>query len=137
MKEFVKRIFYFVFKIFTLPKTGFFSRLLIAYGYLLRSEGLYNHSRVRVFKDRKTMHRYLATEYLSPDDKIHVMEFGVYWGQTYRIWVEGNKNPETRFAGFDTFTGLPEAWGNEKEGSYSAKGQLPDIHDPRSEWQVG
>jgi O-methyltransferase len=137
MKEFAKRIFYFVFKIFTLPKSGFFSRLLISYGYLLRSEGLYNHSHARTFKERRTMHRYLATEYLSPNERIHFMEFGVFWGQTYRIWVEGNKNPETRFAGFDTFTGLPEAWGNEKEGSYSAKGQLPDIHDTRSEWQVG
>ena len=83
------------------------------------------------------MHRYLATQFLSPDQQIHFMEFGVFWGQTFRIWVESNRNPQTRFAGFDTFTGLPEDWGSEKKGAFSAEGQLPDIHDSRNEWQVG
>jgi O-methyltransferase len=137
MKEFAKRIFYFVFRILTFPKTSFFSRWLISYGYLLKSEGLYNHSKVRAFKERKEMHRYLVSQYISPEEKIHFMEFGVFWGQTFRIWVEGNRNPATRFAGFDTFTGLPEAWGSEKKGTFSAEGNLPDIHDPRIEWQVG
>jgi hypothetical protein len=137
MKEIAKRVFYFVFKIITLPRSGFFSRFLISYGYLLKSEGLYNHSRVRAFKNRMDMHRHLVSQYLSPDEKIHFMEFGVFWGQTFRIWVEGNRNPQTRFAGFDTFTGLPEDWGSEKKGTFSAEGQLPDIHDPRIDWQVG
>ncbi|HTR30419.1 MAG TPA: class I SAM-dependent methyltransferase [Puia sp.] len=137
MKEIVKRVFYFLFKIITLPRSSFFSRFLISFGYLLKSEGLYNHSRVRAFKNRMDMHRHLVSQYLSPDEKIHFMEFGVFWGQTFRIWVEGNRNPQTRFAGFDTFTGLPEDWGSEKKGSFSAEGRLPDIHDPRIEWQVG
>jgi O-methyltransferase len=137
MKEFAKRVFYFVFRIFTFSRSDFFSRRFIAYGYLLQSEGLYNHSKAPALEDRIVMHKYLVTEYLSPDTKVHYMEFGVFRGQTYRIWVEGNKNPGSRFAGFDTFTGLPEAWGSEKEGSYSAQGQLPAIHDSRSEWQVG
>lgn len=137
MKEFAKQIFYFIFKIVTFPKSGFFSRLFISCGYLLKSEGLYNHSKVRAFKERREMHRYIVSQYLSPEDKIHYMEFGVFWGQTFRIWVEGNKNPGTRFAGFDTFTGLPEDWGSEKKGTFSAGGNLPDIHDSRIDWQVG
>lgn len=137
MKEFVKRIFYFLFRLLTLPKTSFFSRFLISYGYLLQSEGLYNHSRVRAFKERREMHRFLVSQYISPDEKIHFMEFGVFWGQTFRIWVEGNKNPHTKFAGFDTFTGLPEDWGSEKKGTFSAEGKLPDIQDSRIDWQVG
>lgn len=137
MKEFAKKIFYFVFRLFSIVKTSFFSRFLISSGYLLKSEGLYNHSKVRAFKDRREMHGYLASQYISPDEKIHFMEFGVFWGQTFRIWVEGNTNPQTKFAGFDTFTGLPEDWGSEKKGTFSAAGKLPDIHDPRIEWQVG
>ena len=137
MKDVSKRVFYAIFRLLSAIKTTSFSKLFISVSYLLRSEGLYNRSKVKAFPDRKEMHRYLASQYISPDEKIHYMEFGVFWGQTYRIWVEGNKNPETKFVGFDTFTGLPEDWGSEKKGSYSAQGKLPDIHDPRSEWQVG
>jgi hypothetical protein len=137
MKDIAKKIFYFFFRLFSGIKTTFFSRFFIAYGYLIKSEGLYNNSKVRAFTDRREMHRYLATQFIRPEEKIHFMEFGVFWGQTYAIWVAGNKNPQSKFAGFDTFTGLPEDWGSEKKGSYSAEGNLPDIHDPRSEWQVG
>jgi O-methyltransferase len=137
MKNIAKKIFYFFFSLFAKIKITFFSRFLISYGYLIRSEGLYSNSKVRAFKDRLEMHNYLSSQFVKPDEKIHFMEFGVFWGQTYGIWVRGNKNPGSRFAGFDTFTGLPEDWGSEKKGSFSAKGQLPDIHDPRSEWQVG
>jgi O-methyltransferase len=137
MKEFAKTIFRFVFKVITFPKTSFFSNLFISYGYLLKSEGLYNHSKVRAFEERMEMHRYIVSQYLSPEEKIHFMEFGVFWGQTFRVWVEGNKNPSTSLAGFDTFTGLPEDWGSEKKGRFSAEGKLPDIHDPRIDWQVG
>ena len=137
MKEFAKRIFYFVFRLFSIVKTSFFSRLLISSGYLLQSEGLYNHSKVRAFKDRKEMHGYLASQYISPDEKIHFMEFGVFWGQTFRIWVEGNKIPKPNLPVSTPSPDLPEDWGSEKKGSFSAAGKLPDIHDPRIEWQVG
>jgi len=137
MKNIAKESFYFFFRLFSGIKTTFFSNFFISYGYLIKSEGLYNHSKVRVFSDRMVMHPYLATEYIQPEEKIHFMEFGVFRGQTYEVWVKGNKNPRSKFAGFDTFTGLPEEWGSEKKGSYSAQGKLPDIHDPRSEWQIG
>lgn len=137
MKELTKRGFYGIFKLFSVVNTNYFSRLFMSWSYLLRSEGMYNSSKVPAFGDRKEMHRYLASQYIGPNEKIHFMEFGVFWGQTYRIWVEGNKNPETKFVGFDTFTGLPENWGSEKKGTFSAHGKLPDIYDPRSQWEVG
>src|SRR5437879_13248879 len=36
------------------------------------------------------------------------MEFGVAQGQSFRWFMQQNKHPESRFYGFDTFTGLPE-----------------------------
>ena len=137
MKDIVKSLFYFFFKLLTAPKTTFFSRSFISFGYLLKSEGLYNHSRIPDLPDRISMHEYLSTQFINPDEKIHFLEFGVFKGTTYTIWVNGNKNPQSKFAGFDTFSGLPEDWGSEKKGSYSAEGKLPAIDDPRSEFQVG
>lgn len=137
MKNIVKKFFYSFFRLFSLIKTTVFSRFFIEYGYMIKSEGLYNQSKVKEFPDRVAMHEYLSTQFIPPAEKIHFMEFGVFKGHTYGIWVNGNKNPQSKFVGFDTFTGLPEDWGSEKKGSYSAQGNLPDIRDPRSEWQVG
>jgi len=137
MKNVFKRIFHFVFVLLSKVKTTFFSKLFISFGYLLKSEGFYNHFKVKSFPDRISMHQHLSSSFVNPKDKIHFMEFGVYLGQTYAIWVAGNKNPQSKFVGFDTFTGLPEDWGSEKKGSYSAEGNLPDIQDSRSNWQVG
>jgi O-methyltransferase len=137
MKEIFKKIYYLFFSLFSKIKTTAFSDVFISWGYLIRSEALYNRSKVQAFKDRLDMHQYVVTQYLRPDEKIHFMEFGVYKGQTYAIWVENNKNSGSGFEGFDTFTGLPEDWGNIKEGSFSAGGKLPDIKDPRSRFHVG
>jgi len=137
MKDIFKGIIFGFFKIFAAFKTSSFSSFFISWGYLIKSEGLYNRSKVRSFPDRIDMHRFLATEYIRPDEKILFLEFGVYKGETYSIWVNGNKNPQSGFAGFDTFTGLPEDWGNIKQGSFSAGGKLPDISDIRSKFHVG
>ncbi|HXB06369.1 MAG TPA: class I SAM-dependent methyltransferase [Puia sp.] len=137
MKNLFKGVAYFVFRLFSGIKTTRFSHFLVSWGYTIKSEALYNKADVKAFPDRIDMHRYLVSQHLRPEDKIFFMEFGVYKGETYFIWVEGNKNPESRFAGFDTFTGLPEDWGSVKAGSFSAGGKLPETSDPRSKFQVG
>jgi O-methyltransferase len=137
MKNFLKASFFFCFRLFSKLRTTAFSDVLISWGYLIRSEALYNRSKVKSFPDRIPMHEYIVTKHLSPDEQILFLEFGVYRGQTYEIWVNGNKNPASRFGGFDTFTGLPEDWGNIKQGSFSAGGILPHINDPRSKFYVG
>lgn len=138
MKDLFKGIIFGLFRIFSNIKTRIFSDFFIAWGYMIRSEALYYNSRIPAFRNRWDMHQHLVEKHLNPQDKILFLEFGVYKGQSYEIWVNGNKNTESRFAGFDTFTGLPEDWGNIKKGSFSAGGKLPDyITDPRSNFHVG
>jgi O-methyltransferase len=69
---------------------------------------------------------------------ITYLEFGVYRGDSLRLWLDGISNPESRFVGFDTFTGLPERWRpTEPAGHFNANGTVPDIKDPRCGFEVG
>jgi hypothetical protein len=131
MKEFLKRVFYFLYRPLSLIQTKSVSAFFISSGYFIKSESFYNHSQASEVNDRIEMHHTLSTRVIDPSEEIHFLEFGVFRGTTFRIWTQNNKNPSSVFSGFDTFTGLPEDWGNEKKGSYSAHGILPDIQDTR------
>ena len=65
------------------------------------------------------------------------LEFGVYKGTTMKWWLENNANPNCSFYGFDTFEGLPEAWGHYDKGGMSVDNQFPDITDPRAKFIKG
>jgi O-methyltransferase len=66
------------------------------------------------------------------------LEFGVYRGDSLRSWLAGISHPDSRFVGFDTFTGLPERWRpTEPAGHFNANGTTPDIKDPRCSFEVG
>lgn len=63
------------------------------------------------------------------EDGGHVCEFGVASGRSLRMTQE-LLPLSTKIHGFDTFTGLPQAWGNEPAGSYSTGGVLPtNMHE--------
>jgi O-methyltransferase len=64
-------------------------------------------------------------------DKITYLEYGVYKGNTIKWWVENNTNVASKFVGFDTFEGLPEAWGHYEKGAMSVNNTFPDIQDSR------
>jgi hypothetical protein len=69
---------------------------------------------------------------------ISYLEFGVYRGDSLRLWLAGISHPGSRFVGFDTFTGLPERWRpTEPAGHFNANGAIPDIKDPRCSFEVG
>mmetsp|Transcript_39402 Transcript_39402/g.55456 ORF Transcript_39402/g.55456 Transcript_39402/m.55456 type:complete len:220 (+) Transcript_39402:264-923(+) len=55
-----------------------------------------------------------------------VCEFGVASGRSIRMTQEILPLDVT-IHGFDTFTGLPRAWGNEPAGSYSTGGIIPNM----------
>jgi tetratricopeptide (TPR) repeat protein len=54
------------------------------------------------------------------------LEFGVRHGQSIRHIAAETDQP---VHGFDSFEGLPAAWGHEPEGVYSTGGRLPDVPD--------
>jgi hypothetical protein len=71
-------------------------------------------------------------------EPINYLEFGVYRGDSMRLWLDGISHPDSRFIGFDTFTGLPERWRpTEPAGHFNANGEIPNIKDPRCSFEVG
>jgi O-methyltransferase len=69
---------------------------------------------------------------------ITYLEFGVYRGASLCWWLSRVRDPDSRFVGFDTFTGLPErASRAEPMGAFDAQGELPETNDPRCSFQVG
>jgi O-methyltransferase len=69
---------------------------------------------------------------------INYLEFGVYRGDSIRMWLSGISQPDSRFVGFDTFTGLPERWRpTEQAGHFNTNGAIPDIRDPRCSFEIG
>ena len=55
-----------------------------------------------------------------------VCEFGVASGRSTRM-IQEMLPLDVPIHGFDTFTGLPHAWGDEPEGTYSTEGAIPNI----------
>jgi hypothetical protein len=68
---------------------------------------------------------------------INYIEFGVADGHSFRWFVQQNMNPQSRFYGFDTFTGLPEDFGVYKKGEFNTNNQVPDIPDSRAKFFPG
>ncbi|HEY4800776.1 MAG TPA: class I SAM-dependent methyltransferase [Bacteroidia bacterium] len=88
-----------------------------------------NHS------DRIRLYESIAEKYKLSGEQIEYLEFGVYKGESFRWWVNMNKNAGSRFYGFDTFEGLPESWGTYGKGDMSAN--LPSIDDGRIKFVKG
>ena len=87
--------------------------------------------------DRDQMYK-LAHDAGSPADPITYLEFGVYTGESLRIWTALSQDSESRFYGFDSFEGLPEEWNSEKpKGCFNVQGNLPKIDDERVTWVRG
>ncbi len=71
------------------------------------------------------------------NESINYLEFGVYQGNSLKWWVGRIPDLSSRFVGFDTFSGLPEAWSEIPQGTFTTQGRLPDIKDPRCSFEVG
>jgi O-methyltransferase len=68
---------------------------------------------------------------------IDYLEFGVSTGLSFRKWVGLNQHANSRFYGFDTFTGLPEDWGHFKAGDMANGNEPPKIDDERIAFYQG
>jgi len=82
------------------------------------------------YEDRFMLHDFILNEEIK-EQAIDYLEFGVASGIAIKWWVEKNKNHESRFFGFDVFTGLPEDFGVMKKEHYNTEGQTPKIDDSR------
>ena len=72
------------------------------------------------------------------DGPIDYLEFGVYEGWSIRQWASLSDNADSRFVGFDSFEGLPEAWHEGRPaGAFAVGGVPPEEDDPRIRFVVG
>ena len=103
-------------------------------------------SKARGFKPPRFLHReQLWTSVVFPRivGPVMILEFGVAAGHATRFWLEALPNPDLRWHGFDTFTGLPTSWRRggvefSAQGRFDAQGSPPDVHgDPRVIWHIG
>jgi O-methyltransferase len=85
------------------------------------------------FQCRRDLHSFISeTRLHGGTDLVDYLEFGVYHGESLRLWAELNKNPSSRMFGFDSFEGLPEDWNpKHPKGTFSTRGNLPEIKDSR------
>ncbi len=89
------------------------------------------------YKKRYPLYKWVIEKENFQNTAINYMEFGVAQGYSFRWFLEQNTHPESKFYGFDTFTGLPEDWGPFKKGGFDNNNQAPAISDPRGKFYQG
>lgn len=70
-------------------------------------------------------------------EPIDYLEFGVAAGHSFAWWMQQNRQQDSRFYGFDTFTGLPEDFALFKKGTFDMAGETPAIDDSRGRFFKG
>jgi O-methyltransferase len=71
------------------------------------------------------------------DTPIDYLEFGVCKGDSLKWWLGHIANSDSHFVGFDSFSGLPESWGEHPAGTFDVGGKPPEVNDSRCSFQVG
>ncbi len=74
---------------------------------------------------------------LFADQPLTYIEFGVFEGASLDRMAQIFTHPESRFIGFDSFEGLPEAWARKEKGAFSTNGKLPVNTDSRVSYVKG
>lgn len=94
------------------------------------------YSRKFDYLKRNELYKYLLEKEIG-DQPFDYLEFGVATGISFRWWAGNNDNKDSRFFGFDTFTGLPEDWGSFRKGDMNNKNEIPVIDDMRCTFYQG
>ena len=93
-----------------------------------------------IFAERTELYAHLQHNVIH-EQPIDYLEFGVYQGESIAYWSRANRCEQSRFFGFDTFTGLPENWqkfsGDMVKDSFDCGGAIPAIADGRVEFHKG
>ena len=122
-------------------------QLLMRTAYTIQFANWYNRNSLRKhmlptkerfgYGNRYLLYENIVETYGLEEEIISYLEFGVASGGSLKWWVGKNKNPKSHFVGFDTFSGLPEDWGDIPKGTFSTGGVAPDIKDERLSYEVG
>jgi O-methyltransferase len=89
-------------------------------------------------RDRSWLYKDVIAKENLDSAPIDFWEFGVFKGESLFWWVDHLPSPESRFVGFDTFTGLPERWrATEPKGAFNVYGRIPETSDPRCSFEAG
>lgn len=95
---------------------------------------LRSHRPYPSFARRYDLYDHLAATHLR-GAPVDYLEFGVWKGRSIEYWSRLQPHEESRFFGFDTFTGLPEDWrqlgGATAAGTFDLEGRAPRLDDPR------
>ncbi len=89
------------------------------------------------YQKRYSLYKWVLEKENLVNTAINYLEFGVASGESFRWFLKLNMNPDSRFYGFDTFTGLPENWGSFKKGAFDNKNVVPEINDTRGKFYQG
>lgn len=89
----------------------------------------------RDYPKRYKLYRYVSERFDLHNNPFDYFEFGVAEGHSFRWWVSQSSHNDCRFFGFDTFEGLPEAWGTFDRRDMAAS--LPLIDDTRVKFFKG
>jgi hypothetical protein len=89
------------------------------------------------YTKRYPMYKWVLEKENLIETPINYVEFGVAEGESFRNFVQQNSNSNSRFYGFDTFTGLPEDFGVYKKGKFNTNNAVPLIPDSRVKFYQG
>ncbi len=90
----------------------------------LRHAQAHRVAATRLFADTFELLRFALS--CAPPEGL-LLELGVRRGTTVRFLASAC--PEGSVHGFDSFEGLPSAWGDQPAGLYSTRGELPEVPD--------
>lgn len=89
-----------------------------------------------IVDDHSALYDFVATK-IGIDTPLLYLEFGVASGRSMTAMSSRFRNPASRFFGFDSFEGLPEAWLHLAKGAFSTSGRAPSTADTRIEFVKG
>ena len=137
-------------KVFTFLKLhvffNFFSGFFLNLAYLSKFSSWANKNKKIAFNDfpskwdynkRFSLYKWVVENENLSNGIINYIEFGVADGHSIRWFVQKNTHQQSRFYGFDTFTGLPEDFGPYKKGQFNTNNQVPNIADTRVKFYPG
>lgn len=85
---------------------------------------------------RLGLYQFLLDQFVR-QQPINYLEFGVANGGSFYWWLKQHTHPDSRFHGFDTFSGLPEDWGSFKKGDMNNGNEVLKTDDKRVSFYQG